>query len=136
MVVLASSVSGSTAAIIFPSGDHRGEEICAVCFASIFSSAAIHVGNHQIAFAFTALVADESEASAIRREAYVAVYIVNHPLGSSAENGQAIKAVDVNFVALAAQEVDAVSVGRKGDRVVAIVGGRDDLRVALGGDVA
>ena len=113
----------------------RRDEGCGLLAEKLFVRA-VHVRDHQVAFAVVQFVTDEGEASAIGREGDVCSDVVDHALGISAENGEAVQACYVDFFAFAADQVEAVSVRGKSDGFVAIVSGRYDLSVALGGDIA
>ena len=97
---------------------------------------AVGVSDHQVAFAFIGLLPDEYDARAVRRKADVAIDIVNDALRAAAQHRRAVQTGHVFLSWFVPDEIDRITVGRKAHAPVAVLRWRNDLRVALGGNVA
>src|SRR6266852_6176561 len=83
-----------------------------------------------------AVLVQVGEALAVGRKGDGAVHVFDEKTGSSAQHGSVVEGSDGLLRVVAAHEVDVIAVGRKSEAAVARSGGRDDLRVASGGNVA
>src|SRR5260370_5997099 len=75
------------------------------------------------------------EALAIGRKGDGAVHVLDKQARSSPKHGSVVQGSNGLLGVLAADEVNVIAIGRKGEAAVARGGGRDDLCVASPGDM-
>src|ERR1700682_6335879 len=82
-----------------------------------------------------AMLVQVGEALAVGRKSDGTVHILNEQPRGSAEHGSVVKRSDGLLGIVATDEVDVIAIGRESEAAVASGGGRDDLRVAAGGNM-
>src|SRR5712664_2139933 len=76
-----------------------------------------------------AMLVQVGEALAVGRKGDGAVHVLNEQARGSPEHGSVVERGDGLLGVLAADEVDVIAIGRKGEAAVARGSGGDDLRV-------
>src|SRR5260370_31358886 len=76
------------------------------------------------------------EALAVGRKGDGTVHVLNEQARGSPEHGSVVEGSNGLLGILAADEVDVIAIGRKGEAAVARGSGRDDLRVASSWNMA
>src|SRR5712692_5868623 len=101
-----------------------------IAFERAIAACDLEVGNGGIA-----MLVQVGEALAVGRKGDGTVHVLNEQPRCSPQHGRVVEGSNGLLGVLAADEVDVIAIGRKGEAAVARWRGRDDLGVASGGNM-